>query len=122
MKEENIVSVELKDEIEFDGHKIKIIKFDLEHINRGWNAQIHDYRPGRRSRFTTEDVVDFFEQFDHYLIDWEEGRNKKEVKIRGKIRTRYYAFVYEYDSGERKKMVIDIPEDFENEGIIITIY
>jgi len=122
VKEENIVARKLDGEVEFDGHKVKTIKFDLEHINRGWNAEKHDYNSIRRSNYTAEDIVEFFEQFGYYSIEWEEGRNKNKMDVRGKKRTRYFAIVHDPYSGEQKKMVIDIPEDFENEGIVVTVY
>ena len=122
MKEENIQTRELEDEIEFDGKKIKSIKFDLEHINRGWDAEANDYNDEVRSDYTAEDVIDFFEQFGYYDIEWEEGRNKYETEVRGKKRARYVAFVTDHNKGKQKKIVIDIPYAFEDEGIIITIY
>ena len=122
MKDENIVSEELEEEIEFDGHKIKNIKFDLEHINHGWDADNHDYNEEKRSDYTAQDVIDFFEQFGYYSIDWKEGQNKFEAEIKGQKYIRYVAYVTDHDSEEQKKIVIDIPEDFNNEGIIITIH
>jgi hypothetical protein len=122
VKEENIVTVALTEEVEFDGHKVKSIKFDLEHINRGWDAAKHDYNSSRRSSYTAEDIVEFFEQFGYYNIVWEQGRNKNKLEVRGKLRTRYFAIIHDHDAGESKKMVVDIPEDFENEGIIVTVY
>lgn len=104
--------------------KVETIKFDLEHINCGWDKEKHDYNGDKRSDYNAQDVVEFFEQIGYFLIDWEEGLNKNEVEVRGKRRVRYYAFVHDHyhDSGEQKKMVIDIPEDVKNEGIIVTIY
>ena len=124
MKEENIVTEELDEEIEIDGHQIKTIKFDLEHINRGWDKDNHDYNPeaDRRSNYSAEDIVEFFEQLGYYAIDWDEGVNKNEVEVRGRKRTRYYAYIYDHDAEKQKKMIIDIPEDFDSEGIIITVY
>lgn len=122
MKHENILAEELVDEVEIDGHKIKTIRFDLEHINRGWDKEKHDYNEGRRSSYNSQDVVDFFEQITYFLIEWEEGLNKNKVEVRGMKQIRYYAFVYDHNNGEQKNMVIDIPRDVENEGIIVTIY
>ena len=45
MKEENTQKVELEEEIEFDGKKINAIKFDLLHINQGWDEEKRDYCP-----------------------------------------------------------------------------
>ncbi|MBI2521775.1 MAG: hypothetical protein HYV97_15270 [Bdellovibrio sp.] len=118
----SILTEELDGEVEFDGHKVKTIKFDLEHINRGWDTAKRDYNPTRRSDYTAEDIVEFFEQFGYYSIEWEDGKNKNKVEVRGKWRTRYFAIAHDPNSGEPKKMVIDIPEDFENEGIIVTLY
>lgn len=122
VKEENIITWELDGEVEFDGHKVKRIKFDLEHINRGWDKERRDYKSTKRSNFTAEDIADFFEQLGYYSIDWDEGANKNEVEVRGKKRTRYYTFVYEPDNRAQRKMIIDIPQDFDSEGIIVTLY
>lgn len=122
MKEENIVSKELDEAVELDGYKVKAIKFDLEHINRGWDIDNHDYKLGRRSNYNAEDIVEFFEQLGYYAIEWSEGENKHKVEVRGRRRMRYYAFVYDHDAQEQKKMVIDIPDYFESEGIIVTLY
>lgn len=124
MKDENVVTEVLEFEVEIDGHTIRTIKFDLEHINRGWNKESRDYNPKtcRRSNYKAEDIVEFFEQLGFYDITWEEGINKKIVQIRGQKRVRYYTYVFDHGNECQKKMVMDIPKDFENEGIIITIY
>jgi hypothetical protein len=122
VKVENIVTCKLDFEIEFDGHKVKKIKFDLEHINRGWDKDRHDYNAKRRSHYAVEDIVDFFEQFGFYAIEWEENVNKNKVNVLGETRTRYFAYVFDHNKGEKKKMIIDIPENFVHEGIIITLY
>lgn len=126
MKEENTQKVELEEEIEFDGKKIKAIKFDLLHINQGWDEEKRDYCPKGQKRntdYNADDVVEFFEQYGFFEPEWEHGRNKEEVLIKGKKHFRYIGTVIDYENNnEQKRMIIDIPEDFENEGIIVTIY
>lgn len=122
MKEENIVKQELEEAIEFDGVKVKALKFDLEHINRGWDKVANDYNVEVRSFYTADDVVEFFENFSYYSIEWEEGFNKFGVKIKGKKHYRYIAYVLDFNTDEQKKIVIDIPAKFKNEAIIVTIY
>ena len=79
MKLENLKQANLSHAIDFDGRKIRKIIFDLEHINRGWDIDKHDYKPTRRSEYVESDVIDFFEQFSYYSIVWELGRNKFEI-------------------------------------------
>lgn len=124
MKEENNVTRELKEEVEFDGKTIKKIKFDLEHINRGWDKTTNDYNLTTRSKYNENDIVEIFEQFGFYTIEWNEGLNGNKFKVRnkGKEFYRYIALVTDFKTAEQKKIVIDIPTDFKNEGIILTLY
>ncbi len=122
MKKENIITLKLEDGIEFDGFKITKIKFDLEHINRGWNKERHDYNTTRRSNYTADDIVDFFEQFSFYDIEWEEGISKMSLFVMGEKRTRYLAYVFDHGKKRQMKMVVDISESYHDEGIIITLY
>lgn len=126
MKEENIQKAELEEEVEFDGKKIKVIRFDLLHINQGWDEKRRDYCPKglkRATNYDAKDVVDFFEQYGFFEPEWELGRNKEEVIIKGKKHFRYVGTVIDYENGdEQKRIIIDIPEDFKNEGIIVTIH
>ena len=124
MKEENTVSKVLSEEIEFDGKKIIKIKFDLEHINRGWDKTRNDYNKTRRSNYNEEDIVAIFEQLGFYTIIWDEGLNgnKLIIRVKGKEFYRYVAFVTDFKTDEQKKIVIDVPEDFLNEGVVLTLY
>lgn len=122
MKFENTETAELDNVVIFDGKEIFQIRFDLEHINRGWNTTQQDYNLSRRSFYTSEDVKSFFEQFGYYNIEWEEGRNKFLNECYGIMYYRYISFVTDYNSGEQKKIVVDIPLVFSNEGVVVTIY
>lgn len=126
MKEVNTQKVELEEEIEFDGKKILSIKFDLFHINQGWDEGKADYCPKgikRNTNYQPKDIVDFFEQYGLFEPEWELGRNKEEVFIKGKKHFRYIGTVIDYENGdEQKRIIIDIPRNFKNEGIIVTIY
>jgi hypothetical protein len=124
VKEENTVTKILDDEVEFDGKRINKIRFDLEHINRGWDKNKNDYNPTRRSHYEEDDVIEFFEQLGFYSIEWDggpEGNKIREV-IKGKVHFRYIAIITDHNCRELKKMIIDLPEDFENVGIVVTIY
>lgn len=124
MKEKNTISKNLNEEIEFDGKKIIKIKFDLEHINRGWDKTRNDYNKTRRSNYSEEEIVEIFEQFGFYSIIWDEGLNgnKFKIKVKEKDYNRYVTFVSDFNTGEQKKIVIDVPIDFVNEGVILTLY
>lgn len=122
LKEENIVTKKLSVAVQFDGLQVKFIKFDLEHINRGWDSLNRDYNLIKRSTYSAQDIVEFFEQFKYYNIEWEEGKNKNRVIVRGEMRIRYFAYVYDHNIKKQKKLVVDIPEYFKNEGIIVTLY
>lgn len=122
MKAENIDTVFLDDKVLFDGMIIRKISFDLEHINRGWNKEVRDYNKTRRSHYTAEDVTDFFEQFGHYSIEWEEGYNKFLIRIHNNSHYRYIAYVIDFETEEQKKIIVDIPQVFSGESIIVTIY
>jgi len=124
VKRENVTTKTLSDAIEFDGKTIERISFDLEHINRGWDTQKNDYNPHRRSSYTADDIVEFFEQFGFYSIEWDDqpGGSKEEVMVKGKKHYRYTAYVTDHESQQQKKIVIDIPFDFKNESIVVTVY
>lgn len=122
VKEENIDVVRLDEEVELDGRRIWFIKFDLKHINYGWNKELHDYNHFRRSHYKRDDIVEFFEQLGLVSIEWEEGVSKHDVKLRGEKRTRYYSRVYDHQGEQEKKMVIDISEDFIGGAVIVTIF
>lgn len=122
MKAENTLTVELDETIDFDGFKVSKIKFDLEHINRGWNQVTRNYNEMARSNYTAEDVKDFFAQFGYYCLEWEEGRNKFKKEFGGRTFYRYISFVTDLVTEVQKKIVIDIPFVFNDEGIVVTIY
>ena len=126
LKEQNTQTVELEDGVTFDGKIVKKIKFDLIHINQGWDEAKHDYYPAgvvRSTNMTADDVVEYFEQFEYFQPEWELGNNKIEITIRGNKYFRYVAIVFDYeDNNKSKKIVIDIPKIFNGEGIIVTIH
>ena len=124
MKQINIVTRALVNAIEFDGKIIKRICFDLEHINTGWDSFKNNYNLNRRSNYTADDIIEFFEQFGFYLIVWDDepGGNKECVTVRGKKHYRYTAYVTDYAKSVQKKMVVDIPLDFKDQGIVVTVY
>ena len=124
MKVENIITQTLEEAIEFDGKLVKKIQFDLEHINRGWNQNKNDYNSFKRSNYNAQNIICFFEQFSYYSIEWDDGPagNKSREIIRGKNYFRYIAFITDHENNELKKIVIDLPEDYKETGIIVTIY
>jgi hypothetical protein len=66
VKPENIETRTLETEVEFDGKLVKKIKFDLKHINKGWDNNTHDYRPGSRSNYSGDDVEEIFSRFGYF--------------------------------------------------------
>ena len=50
MKPENTEIRILEDEVEFDGKVVKKIKYDLKHINQGWNDKARDYKTRIKSK------------------------------------------------------------------------
>lgn len=121
MKPENTVVKILGSPVHIDGKLINRIKYDLTHINRGWDTAKRDYNPPspKRKQIGDDEVEDLFSQFEYYEIEWSE-ENKREEEIGGKKYYRYVAYVY--DEEERLKIVVDIPFDFENEATIVTIH
>ena len=105
VKEENTITKILSNEIEFDGKIIKKIRFDLEHINRGWNGEKNDYNKIKRSHYNEDDILDFFEQFGFYTIEWDDGPegNKTREIIRGAVYFRYVAYICDYENNDQKK-------------------
>lgn len=122
MKINNTQFITLPTQVLFDSHRVKWVKFDLLHINKGWNKELSDYNEGYRSHYTASDVVDIFEQFDYYQIEWEEDRNKFRVDIRGEKYFRYIALVSDYESLDELKIVVDVPILFLGGVVIVTIY
>ena len=97
MKPENTEIRILEDEVEFDGKVVKKIKYDLKHINQGWNDKARDYKTRLRSNYTGENVEGIFSRFGYLSIEWDD--DNVEVII-----------------------VIDVPVEFDNEANIVTIY
>ena len=126
MKLANTKIENLNDEVVFDGLTIKKIKFDLDHINYGWNPETGDYHPPgviRNTNITADEVIDFFEQYEFYQPEWELDQNKEEVIVRDVLCHRYTGVVIDYDNGNKEmKIIIDIPVDFKNEAVVVTIY
>lgn len=121
MKEENTVTRNLDSEVLFDGKLVKKIKFDLEHINRGWDQNKNDYNPKERTHYTEEDIIEFFEQFGYVNIEWDND-SKTVEEVKGKKYHRYVAYVTDHKDDKQKKIVVDIPFDFKNEGVVVTVY
>lgn len=115
MKSNNTQSVELAELVDFDSRKIRSIKFDLKHINQGWDAKNKDYSSvgsKRNTQYTADEVVEFFEQFGYFEPEWELGRNKEAISIKGIKYFRYVGIVVDYTKeDEQKRIVIDIEDD-----------
>jgi hypothetical protein len=121
VKEKNKQTKKLSESIIFDGQKIDAITFDLLHINKGWDDEKGDYANTFRSSYSEEDIVDFFEQFKYWHIEWELGENKNEIQIKGK---HYYRYVVDTcnESGEDIRIVIDLPKKQTGVGVIVTVF
>jgi hypothetical protein len=121
VKSANTLTRVLDEAVLLDGKLITKIRFDLEHINRGWDKELNDYNKTKRSHYTSDDIVDFFEQLRLYAIKWD-SQNKLIKEIKGQCYYRYLAYVWDLKKKKRKKIVIDVSEDFKGSGIIVTVY
>ena len=120
VKPENTETRTLEDEVEFDGKIVKKIKFDLKHINQGWDNATHDYRPDTRSDYSGDDIEEIFSRFGYFPIVWDEDQIEH-VKNLGKNYRRYTTITTDENDIE-VRIVIDVPVDFENEAIVVTIF
>lgn len=120
MKPENTETRILEYEVELDGKVIKRIKFDLKHINYGWDEKNRDYMPKSRSNYSGDDVEEFFSQFEFLKINWDD--NKTIISILGVLHHRYVSGVYDTQTDENLRIIIDVPVKFKNEAVVVTIY
>jgi hypothetical protein len=121
LKDENKQTVLLSTPVLFDHQLIDRITFDLVHINQGWDSTTHDYAYRNRSFYKSSDIIDFFEQFRFFTVEWTIGINKEEKTIKGK---RYFRYHWETtdEQGEFVRLVLDIPRKFTGEGVLITVF
>ena len=121
MKDVNKQTEVLAEAILFDHQLIQRITFDLIHINQGWDDEKHDYANRNRSSYTAADIIDFFEQFKYYQVEWLLGRNKTTENIRGVL---YYRYFWETtdENGNTVRVVLDLPHQTTGEGIIVTVF
>lgn len=121
MKDSNKQTEVLGEAILFDYQLIHRITFDLVHINQGWDDEKHDYAYRNRSSYTAADIVDFFEQFKYYQVEWLLGINKEEIIIKG---FRYYRYFWETtdEEGSTVRIVLDLPHQNTGEGIVVTVF
>lgn len=121
MKDANKQTVVLTEAILFDNQLILRITFDLMHINHGWDEVRHEYTNKKRSSYTAIDIIDFFEQFRYYKVEWLSGLNKEKVRIKGNFLYRYFWDTTD-EEGIAVRIVLDIPENVTGEGIIVTVF
>lgn len=121
MKDENKQTEILSEPILFDHQLIQRITFDLIHINQGWDDEKRDYSNRIRSFYAAADIVDFFEQFKYFSVEWLFGTNKENIKIKG---IPYYRYHWETtdDCGDTIRIVLDLPHKTTGEGIIVTVF
>lgn len=121
MKDENKQTEVLTVPILFDHQLIHRITFDLVHINQGWDDEKHDYAYRNRSTYTASDIVDFFEQFKYFSIEWLLGKNKEDISIKG---ISHYLYHWETtdENGDIIRVVLDLPHKETGEGIIVTVF
>lgn len=105
----------------FDYQWIRKITFDLIHINEGWDDERHDYAYRGRSSYSAEDIIDFFEQFKYFSVEWSLGINKNEIKIKGTYCYRYYWETTD-EEGCSVRIILDLPRQQTGEGIIVTVF
>lgn len=120
MKDKNKQTV-LTEAVIFDHQRIYRITFALVHINQGWDDQKGDYAYRNRSSYIAADIVELFEQFKYFFVEWVIGINKEIVKIKG---INYYRYHWQTtdDFGEIIRVVFDLPFKNVGEGIIVTVF
>jgi len=121
LKLENISTYQLNKTLKFDGNWISTIRFDLNHINYGWNKIQRDYNYNPRSYYSAADIVIIFEQVCMNDIEWTES-NKLYETLKFKSHIRYIAFFTDPWLLKNKKIVIDIEEGRKQVVTIVTIY
>ena len=121
VKDANKQTLVLAEAILFDYQPIQRITFDLVHINQGWDDEKHDYAHRNRSSYTAADIIDFFEQFKYFQVEWLLGTNKTTEKIRGTWYHRYYWETTD-EEGKLVRIVLDLPHRPTGEGIIVTVF
>lgn len=121
MKDVNKQTVVLAEAILFDHQLIKRITFDLIHINQGWNDTKRDYAYKNRSSYVAEDIIEFFEQFKYFQVEWQLGINKEIAKVKGALCLRYFWETTDED-GDLVRVVLDLPHQPTGEGIIVTAF
>jgi len=121
VKDVNKQTEVLAEAVLFDHQLIQKITFDLVHINEGWDDVKHDYAYRNRSSYTAADIIDFFEQFKYYQVEWLLGSNKEEVKKKG---VQYYRYHWETtdENGGTVRIFLDLPHQVTGEGIIVTVF
>lgn len=121
MKNANKQTVVLYEAILFDDQLIDRLTFDLVHINQGWDEEKHDYAFARRSSYTADDVIELFEQFRFYEVEWLLGSNKHPIAVRG-VRYLRYEWDTSDDEGTHLRVILDLPAKITGEGIIVTVF
>ena len=121
MKDENKQTEVLTEGVLFDHQVIQRVTFDLLHINQGWDDEKHDYANRNRSFYTAAEIVDFFEQFKYFSVEWLLGTNKENIKIKGISQYRYHWETTD-EKGNTVRVVLDLPHKVTGEGIIVTVY
>lgn len=88
------------------------LEIDLMHVNHGINLKTSDYNIKARSKYTKEDVVEFFAQLDGAFLE-------PENETKG-----YWYFAQELELDGRRKFLISfcIDKYERNCAGIITIY
>lgn len=76
--------------------------------------------PKSRSNYSGDDVEEFFSQFEFLKINWDD--NKTIVNILGVLHHRYVSAVYDTQTDENLRIIVDVPVKFKNEAVMVTIY
>lgn len=121
MKDENKQTEVLTVPILFDHQLIHKITFDLVHINQGWDDEKHDYAYRNRSSYTAAEIVEFFEQFKYFSVEWLLGKNKENIRLKGVSFYRYHWETTD-ENGAIIRVVLDLPHKETGEGIIVTVF
>jgi predicted translin family RNA/ssDNA-binding protein len=121
MKEVNKQTILLFRPVIFDSQIVRKLSFDLMHINEGWDELKNDYAYKGRSSYIVDNIVEFFEQFLFIQVEWEINLNKFEKKVLG-VPIYRYVFDTTDEDGNMVRVILDIPKQFREEAVLVTIY
>jgi hypothetical protein len=114
VKKENIVVKTLKNKVTVFDKVVEEIFFDLKHIQYGWDKDKRDYKDGPpRNHYTSDDIVDFFEQLNTLC-----QKPKEQICHKKTVKRRFIFYIF--DGDKKLKMVVDFM--LNESTVVVTIY